>query len=147
MQKKVPKKKGTTDMMIRLLALMFALALAGPARAQPTTLVPSTTASVALPTSTQAMTKLVSGVAGKSIYLTALHMIGAGAAVVTWSSGTGTNCGSNTVTLNAPETLATGSVTNLGSGLGAVMVVPAGSDLCLTVGTAAVSGWVAYGMQ
>jgi hypothetical protein len=92
---------------------VFALALGAPAWAQPTT--------------TQSRTTLIAGVAGMSIYITALHLVGGASSVVTWSDGT--------------------TVTSPGSGLGAVMVVPTGLDLCLAVGTAAATGWLAYSVQ
>jgi hypothetical protein len=114
--------------MTRLLALVFALALEAPAWAQPAQPIPSTTTSIALPTTTQSRTTLVAGVAGMSIYITAsLHLVGGASSVVTWSDGT--------------------TVISLGPGLDAVMVVPTGLDPCLTVGTAAASGWLAYSVQ
>ena len=79
--------------------------------------------------------------------MTGFHLVGGASSVVSWSAGTGTNCATGTVALNAPETLTAGSITDFGDGAGAIMVVPIGQDLCLTVGTAAVGGWVAYAQQ
>jgi hypothetical protein len=132
---------------MKRLALAFALSLlAGPALAQFVALVPATSTTAALPTSTQAITKLISGVSGKYTAITGWHIVPASGAVVTWSAGTGTNCGTNTLVLDGPVTYGTTIVADdHGTGAGAVLVAPIGADVCLTVGTGAIAGSVAYG--
>jgi hypothetical protein len=98
----------------RVAWLALALMLTVPAWAQPV-LIPATTATVALPTSTQATTKLLSGALSKSTIITALHIIPASGAIVTWSAGTGTNCGTNNVVLDGPATYGSGVADNRGS--------------------------------
>lgn len=78
--------------------------------------------------------------------MTGFHIVPKSGAVLTWSAGTGTNCGTNAVVLDGPNTYGTVlQPDNYGTGAGAVMVAPQGNDLCLTVGTAAIAGSVAYG--
>jgi hypothetical protein len=127
--------------------LLLAL-LVGPAAAQPFTpsTAPTTSATLALPTSTQVRTTFVSGITGKYIYITGWHIIPVSGTVLTWSAGTGTNCGTGTLILDGPDTYAgNGLIDNLGSGVGALLVVPSGNDLCLTVATQKLSGAVAWG--
>ncbi len=128
----------------RVAWLALALMLAVPAWAQPV-LIPATTATVSLPTSTQATTKLLSGALSKSTIITALHIIPASGAIVTWSAGSGTNCGTNNVVLDGPVTYGSGVADNRGSGLGAVMIAPLSADVCLAVASAGVAGSVGYG--
>ncbi len=132
---------------IKWLWLAFAI-LTLPAYAQPFTpgVAPITTGTLALPTATQARTTLIAGIANKYIYLTAQHMIPGSGAVITWSTGTGTNCGTGNKVLDGPNTYGTASTPdNMGSGSGTFMVVPIGQDLCLTITTATISGSVAFG--
>jgi hypothetical protein len=132
--------------MIRSLLALLAL-IPVTAFAQPMGPIPATTSSLPLPSTTQTQTRFVAGVPGKSIFVTAMIIVPVGGAVVSWVAGTGTNCGSNTVALNAPMTLATGQTIAWGTGVGALMVAPLGYDLCLSVGTAAISGSVSFAQQ
>ena len=132
---------------MKRIAIAVALALLpAAAGAQFSGLVPVTTATVPLPTSTQARTTLISGVAGQRIYVVGLHLVPASGAVVTWSAGTaGTTCGSGTVVLDGPVTYGTSGVPDhYGVGEGALLVAGPGLDVCLTVSTAAVGGSLAY---
>ena len=134
--------------MRRIRWLVLALALSSPAAAQPFTggPIPSATATAALPTSTQSRTTLIKGVAGQYIYVIGWHIIPASGAVVTWSTGTGTNCGTSNVILDGPNTYGTTiAPDNWGGNVGAVMIVPKGQDLCLTIATAAISGSIVTG--
>lgn len=128
----------------RVAWLALALVVAAPAWAQPV-LIPATTATIALPTSTQAITKLLSGAVSKSTIITSLHIIPASGAIVTWSAGTGTNCATNNIVLDGPVAYGSGVADNRGSGLGAVMIAPLSADVCLTVASAGVAGSVGYG--
>ena len=90
---------------------------------------------------TQAITKAFSAVSGKSIYITQITASGTAAGVLTISKGTGTNCGTGTTTLYT-ETLIAGTPLNHGDGAGVIAVVGSSVDLCITVATQSLSGWV-----
>ena len=128
------------------LALLLSFAAQALAQQGPMGPIPTTQATAALPTSTQARTKLIAGIAGKSTYITSWHIVPASGAVVTWSSGTGTNCGTGPTILDGPDTYGTTPQPDgYGVGAGAILVAPQGADVCLTVGTAVIAGSVGYG--
>jgi hypothetical protein len=134
---------------MKRLRLAIALAIAlipAAAGAQFTGPVPVTQATIALPTSTQARTTLITGVAGQRIYVVGFHLVPGTSSVVTWSAGTtGTNCASGTVVLEGPDTYpATAAPDRYGVGEGAVLIAGPGLDVCLTVSGAGVGGSVAY---
>lgn len=80
----------------------------------------------------------------RQIVVTALSQAPLATSVVTYSYGTGTDCGTDTGTLTGAMTFEAGDSINMGSGLGPVMVVPPGNDLCITIATAAAPGWLVY---
>lgn len=131
--------------MMRMLALaLFLLSLGlAPAQAQQV-VVPATTASIPVAGTVAARTKIISGIAGKSIYITSMALVPVATAAVTISVGTGTNCGTNTATLTGVLTFSAGQTLSLGVGNGAVLVAPVGADVCITVGTAAAPGSISY---
>jgi hypothetical protein len=89
---------------------------------------------------------MIGGIAGKYTAVTGFHIVPKSGAIVTWSAGTGTNCGTNTLVLDGPVTYGTNlQPDNYGVGEGAVMLAPQGFDVCLTITTAAVGGSVAFG--
>lgn len=90
------------------------------------------------------ITKVISGVSGKSIYLTQLTLHPNNTAVVTFSYGSGTNCGTGTTTFYGPATFGAQENAYIGSGAGAIFVVPQGKDVCVTVATAIAPGWLSY---
>lgn len=90
---------------------------------------------------TQSITRAFPAIAGKSIYLTQLTISGTAAGVFTLSTGTGTNCGTNTTILYTETTIA-GTPISIGDGSGVVAVIGSGLDLCVTVATQSLSGWV-----
>lgn len=90
---------------------------------------------------TQSITKAFSAVSGKSIYITQISVSGPATGVFTLSKGTGTNCGTGTTTLFT-ETKASGIAISQGDGAGVIAVVGSGVDLCITVGTNSLTGWV-----
>lgn len=93
---------------------------------------------------TQTITKVITGVSGKRIYLTQLTVSALNTSVFTISKGTGTNCGTNTVVVFT-KTFATGDLNYVsGSGAAAIAVVGTGVDVCITVGTANASGWLSW---
>jgi len=130
--------------MLRLALLLGLLLSVGGAQAQQSVIVPTTTTSLAIPGTVAARTTLITGVSGKSIYVTALALVPVATAAVTLSYGTGTNCGTGTGTLTGILTFSAGQTVNLGSGNGTVLVVPTGTDLCITIGTAAAPGTISY---
>lgn len=131
--------------MKRLLFAFAALALAAlPAQAQQSVFVPATTNQIAIAAGTLSATKIVSGIAGKSIYVTQVTQAAVASSVITYTYGTGTNCGTGTTALVGVMTFAAAALLNLGNGNGAIWVVPAGKDLCLTIGTAGAPGSLSY---
>lgn len=122
--------------------LYFGLAFA--ALAQQAVVVPATTAQISIAGTVAASTKIISGITGKQIYVTALMQVPVATAVVTYTTGTGTNCGTSTASVTGAMTFAAGQVLNMGNGYGAFMVLPSGNDLCITIATAAAPGSLAY---
>jgi len=127
-----------------VLVVLGYLETAGQARSQQSVIVPAHATQIAIAGTVAVRTSIISGVSGKSIYVTALQLTPVATAVVTFSYGTGTNCGTGTGTLSGALTFAAGQTVNFGNGNGAVMVVPAGNDLCITIATAASPGIIAY---
>jgi hypothetical protein len=104
-------------------------------------------AGVSLPInlSTAATTQLVAAVSGKAIYVTAWDVIAAGTTNFTFEYGSGTNCAAGTAALTGPYSLVAQFGAAKGSGLGPVLVVPAGNALCaVNSATVQVSGSLAY---
>lgn len=117
-------------------ALLFYLGLASAALAQQSVFVPATTAQISVAGTVAASTRIVTGIAGKRIYVTNVNLIPVATSVVTFTYGTGTNCGTGTTSITGAMTFAAGQVLNLGIGNGAVFVLPPGNDLCITIATA-----------
>lgn len=128
--------------MLRFLAgLIVALGLAtSPAMAQ-TAQPPIGTQLTKFFSGTQAITRTLPAVSGKSLYLTQLTISGAATAVFTLSTGTGTNCGTNTTTIYT-ATLIAGENISIGDGSGVAAVVGPSLDLCITIATASANGWL-----
>lgn len=93
---------------------------------------------------TQSITKAISNVSGKRIYITNITVHPASTAVLTLSYGTGTNCGTGTQAFYGPATFQGGENIYDGSGAGAIYVVPAGQDVCITIATATAPGWISF---
>lgn len=91
-----------------------------------------------------AITKIISGKAGQRIYLTQLSLHPTATSVVTLSYGTGTNCGTGTTVFYGPATFQNGENAYIGSGAGAIFVVPTANDVCITIATAVAPGWISY---
>jgi hypothetical protein len=116
-----------------------------PAAAQPT-LIPATTTQVALNAGIFPISTAIVGRPGASIYVTTISLVPIAGSVVTISAGNGVNCATGQTTLVGPLTFTNESPFVVGSGYGAVLVVPQGKDLCLTIATAVAPGWIAYGI-
>ena len=130
--------------MRKLWLALFALGLALPAQAQQSVVVPATTAQVSIAAGTLSATKIVAGITGKQIYVTQVVMVPVATAVVTFTYGTGSACGTGTTAVAGVLTFAAGQTLSVGNGNGAVWVIPSGQDLCLTIGTAGAPGSLAY---
>lgn len=127
--------------------LIFALGLLlclGPATAQQSVFVPATTNSIQIAGTVAASTRIVTGIAGKRIYVTSLLLTPVATAVVTFTTGTGTNCGTNTANVTGAMTFAAGQELNFGTGNGAFWALPTGFDLCVTIATAVAPGSLSY---
>lgn len=120
-------------------ALVLALSIA-PLRAQ-NALPPVSTQLSKFFSGTQTILRIFPAVNSKTIYLTQLAISGTTGGVFTLSSGTGTNCGTSTTTLYT-ETLIAGTPISVGDGSGAVAVIGTGLDVCITIATQSLSGWV-----
>lgn len=91
-----------------------------------------------------AATRIIQVPTGKQIVVTTLSQAPVATSVVTYTYGTGTNCGTGTGNLTGAMTFAAGQEINLGNGVGPVMIVPPGNDLCVTIATAAAPGHLIY---
>lgn len=125
-------------------ALLLYFGLASAALAQSAVVIPATMVSIPITGTVAASTKIVSGIAGKQIYITGVSLIPVATSVVTFTTGTGTNCGTSTASLTGAMTFAASQVLSRGNGYGAVLVLPSGFDLCLTIATAAAPGSLSY---
>jgi hypothetical protein len=102
-------------------------------------------ASVPINISTATTTQLVAAVTSKAIYVTAWDVIAAGTTNFTFEYGNGSNCASGTTALTGAYSLVAQFGAAKGSGLGPVLVVPAGNALCAVSSAAVqVSGSLAY---
>lgn len=130
---------------MRRLVLALALALGlTPAGAQQSVVVPATTGQVAIAAGTLVATKIVSGITGQRIYVTQVTMAAVATSVITFTSGTGSACGTGTAAVAGVMTFAAAALLSLGTGNGAIWVLPAGADLCLTIATAGAPGSLAF---
>lgn len=133
--------------MKRFALVLLLLGLFAPAsHAQQSVVVPATTNQIAVAGTVATITKIVTGAASKSIYVTGGVLIPVATSVVTFSYGTGTNCGTGTTVLTGAMTFAAGQILPLGIGYGTTLVVPAANDLCITIATAAAPGFLAYSL-
>jgi hypothetical protein len=102
-------------------------------------------ASLPINLSTATTAQLVAAVSGKAIYVTSWDVIAGGTTNFTFEYGTGTNCTAGTTALTGPYGLVAQFGAAKGSGLGPVLVVPAGNALCaVNSATVQVSGSLAY---
>lgn len=131
-------------MLRTIAALTLLLASVCAALAQQSVFVPATTSSIQIAGTVAASTRIVTGIAGKRIYVTSLLLTPVATAVVTFTTGTGTNCGTNTANVTGAMTFAAGQEVNLGTGNGAFWALPAGFDLCVTIATAVAPGSLSY---
>ena len=126
------------------LTLALWLVVASAAFAQQSVYVPATTVQISVVGTVATATKIISGISGKSIYVTAVSLIPVATSVVTFTTGTGTNCGTGTASITGAMTFGAGQVLSLGNGYGAIFVLPSGNDLCITIATAAAPGSLSF---
>lgn len=130
-------------------AIILYFGLANAALAQGIMPLPSITlpiaGTVAARTSIIASPSAGSGVSKQTI-VTQVTLIPVATSVITFSYGTGTNCGTGTTTVFT-GTFATGQTLSAGDGLGPVWAIPLGNDLCLTIATAVAPGSLTYTIQ
>jgi hypothetical protein len=120
--------------------------LVGSAAAQQSVIVPSTTVSIPITGTIAAATVIVTGQAGKSIFVTSVALVPVATSVVTFTQGTGAGCGTGTSNVSGAMTFAAGQTLHLGTGNGTVWVLAPGNSLCITVATAAAPGSLSYAL-
>ena len=104
-----------------------------------------TPSSVAINVSTATTTQLVALSGSTKIYVTSYDVIAAGTGNITFEYGTGTACATGTTALTGAYNLTAQAGIAKGSGIGAVLVVPAGNALCvLTSAGVQMSGSVSF---
>lgn len=104
-----------------------------------------TSGSVPINVNTATTTQLVALSGTKKIYVTSIGLIAGGTGNVTFVYGTGSACGTGTTALTGAYPLVAQANLTMGSGLGAVLVTPAGQALCVTTSAAVqMSGSVSY---
>lgn len=102
-------------------------------------------ASAPINVSTATTTQLVALSASTKIYVTSFDVIAGGAGNITFVYGTGTNCGTGQTALTGAYPLTAQAGIAKGSGIGPILVVPAGNALCvLTSAAVQMSGSVSY---
>lgn len=101
--------------------------------------------SAAISVSTATTTQLVALSGSTKIYVTSFDVIAAGTGNIKFVYGTGSSCGTGTTDLTGNYNLTAQAGIAKGSGLGPVLVVPAGNALCVTTSAAVgMYGSVAY---
>lgn len=116
------------------------LATVGIASAQQSVSVPATTASTPIAITTATTTRLVTGITGKRVYVTAVDVISAGTGNIQFISGTGATCGTGTVNVTGTYTLTAQVGFTKGTGNGAVWALASGLSLCAVTSAAVVMG-------
>lgn len=116
--------------MKRLVLTLLLYLWLNPAFAQQSVFVPATMASIPITISTATTTLLVTGISGKSIYVTAVDIIAAGTGNIQFVAGTGATCGTGQTNVSGNYNLTAQVGFTKATGNGAVWVVPQGNNLC-----------------
>jgi hypothetical protein len=128
-----------------ILASLLWLGALTAALAQQSVVVPATMASVPITITTATTTRLIVGVSGKSIYVTAVDVISAGTGNIQFISGTGATCGTATVNVSGNYNLTAQVGFTKAAGNGAVWVLTQGHSLCaVTSAGVGMPGSVSY---
>lgn len=102
-------------------------------------------ASAPINVSTATTTQIVALSGSTKIYVTSFDVLAGGTGNITFVYGTGTNCGTGQTALTGAYNLTAQAGLAKGSGIGPVLVVPAGNALCvLTSAAVQMSGSVSY---
>ena len=139
-----------------LALLVAALFFSAPARAQslgdPCFI--SAKTNLAVSTNATASTQIIAAVAGTKIYICSITLVAVRATAFNLTTGTGTNCGSNTAALVGSTTAANGmslaanGILPAGSGNGTIASTPASSEICTFQSNAVfISGNITYVQQ
>lgn len=95
--------------------------------------------------SSDTTTKVIDGVAGQSIYITAWDGISSAAGTLRFIYGTGATCGTGTTNITGIYTFGTSTVIAKGNGLGPVFSIPNGNNVCLvSASSIAIQGTISY---
>ena len=104
--------------------------------------------SVPISISTATTTQLVALSGSTQIYVTSWNVVAAGTGNITLEYGTGTNCATGTHALTGAYNLTAQAGVSTGSGLGPILITPAGQALCaLTSAAVQMSGSLSYNQQ
>ena len=129
---------------MKRLVLLFVL-LATPAVAQQSVFVPATMFSSPITISTATTTLLITGVSGKSTYITQVNVVAAGTGNIQFISGTGSTCGTGTVNLSGNYQLTAQQGFAMGTGNGTFWVAGSGLNVCaVTSANVGMPGSIAY---
>lgn len=108
----------------------------------------SATASAAVTMSSATTTRFITGVSGKTTYVTSFDLIAGGLTSATIVAGTGTNCGTGSVSLTGAYPFSAQAGLTKGDGVGAVLFAPVGDDVCVTNSASVqLSGSLSYAQQ
>ena len=121
---------------MKRLGLALILALLGIASAQAQAVIPYTQASVPVVISTATTTRLITGISGLRIYVTAVDIIAGGTGDIQFIAGTGATCGTSSVNVTGDYNLTAQVGFTKGTGVGALWVLPLGDSLCAITGQA-----------
>lgn len=125
-------------------ALLFYLGLASAALAQQAVAIPATMFTIPVIGGVTTGLRLVSGIPGKSIYVTSIALVPAATSVVGFSQGTGTNCATGNTLITGAMGFNGNQAFTPGNGYGTVLIVGQGLDLCIIITAAAAPGSLAY---
>src|SRR6266478_3817984 len=114
-------------------AFLLFLGLTSSLLAQQSVIVPATMASITIVGNT-ATALLVTGQAGKSIYVTAVDLIPVAGSTVQFIQGTGPTCGTGTSNLTGSLVFSAGQTYLKGDGYGTFWVLAQGNSLCVVIG-------------
>lgn len=128
-----------------VLTLGLWLGLLSAAIAQQSVIVPATMASVAITISTATTTRLVTGITGLSIYVTAVDIIAGGTGGIQFVAGTGATCGTGQTNVTGNYSLTAQVGFTKGTGNGVLWVLPPSTSLCaITSGAVGMPGSLSY---
>ena len=94
--------------------------------------------------SAAATAQLIAPITGRAIHLCSFHLVASGVVTVSLMEGTGTNCGTGTVTFSGPENLIAGDVDNSPDDISA-FTLGASQAVCINLtAPVQVGGYITY---